>query len=133
MRAVSAGEEPEVVLPLLLARLIDAVVLRPETLQLLVIAFIDLRWKAQSVLSDQLMPGLAALNRYLAINIEKGKLRANDPSILTAALASSVLVQPQLSRLIGDVPQYTNRRAAINAYTRFWLDLLLPYSSRTAE
>lgn len=125
MRAIAAGDEPEVVLPLILTKIIDAVTLQPEALQLLVTAFIDLRWKAQSMVSDQLLPSLTALNRYLAINIENGKLRADSSSILTAALASSVLVQPELGRLLGEVPKYSNRREAINAYSRFWLDLLL--------
>lgn len=132
MSAVNTGAEPEVVLPLFLARIIDAVILRPESLRLIITAFIDLRWKAESALSDQLLPGFEALNRYLAINIKNGKMRANDPSILTAALVSSVLVHPELGRLLGGEPQYTNRREAISAYSGFWLNLLLPFPSRNS-
>lgn len=126
MNGLLISEEPRVVLPLILAQLVDTTLLKPELLRLLAIAFIELRWKAEDICTKYLVPCFAALNRYFEANIANGKLRSLDPSLLVAALASSVMVHPEIGRLLGNVPAFADRRQAIRAYSRFWLDLLIP-------
>jgi AcrR family transcriptional regulator len=133
------SDEPQVVLPLILDLLVDTALLRPELLRLLAIAFIELRWKAEMILTKHLTPFFAVVSRYLEANIAKGKLRPLDPALLTAALASSVMVHPEIGRLLGNAPAYSDRKQAIRAYTQFWMDLLVtgagqsPNSSSTRE
>jgi AcrR family transcriptional regulator len=119
-------EDPRIVLPLILSQLVDTALLKPELLRLLAIAFIELRWKAEDICTRYLAPGFSALSRYFEANIANGKLRSLDPSLLAAAFASSVMVHPEIGRLLGNVPAFADRRQAIRAYTRFWLDLLVP-------
>jgi len=45
------------------------------------------------------------------------------------ALAMTVIVNPELSRLIsGTPPPHSDSRDAVRAYTKFWLDILVPQS-----
>jgi AcrR family transcriptional regulator len=127
LSGITDGASPELVLPQIFAQLVDTAILRPELLRLIAVAFIELRWKAASVCYEYLSPIFSAVNRYLASNIESGKMRRMDPSLLTAALASSVMVHPEFTKLIaGAPPPYSDSREAIQVYTRFWLDVLLP-------
>lgn len=127
LAGISDGAGPEVVLPQIFAQLVDTAILRPELLRLIAVAFIELRWKAAEVCHEYLSPMFSAVNRYLARNIENGNLRNVDPSLLTAALATSVMIHPEFTKLIaGAPPPYSDSRQAIQVYTRFWLDVLVP-------
>ncbi|MFP5211418.1 MAG: TetR/AcrR family transcriptional regulator [Acidobacteriota bacterium] len=118
---------PEVILPQILAQFVDMAILRPELLRLIAVAFIELHWKAATVCHEHLSPIFTTVNHYLAINIEKGKLRNLDPSLVTAALAVTVMVHPEFSKLItGASPPYSGSKDAIRAYAKFWLDVLVP-------
>ena len=118
---------PEVILPQILAQFVDMAILRPELLRLIAVAFIELHWKAAAVCHEHLSPIFTTVNHYLAINIEKGKLRNLDSSLVTAALAVTVMVHPEFSKLItGAPPPYSGSKDAIRAYTKFWLDVLVP-------
>lgn len=125
--------EPQVILPLVLAQLVDTAILKPELLRLIAVAFIELRGKAEAVCSEYLSPALSAVNRYLANNMKNGKLRALDSSLVTSALVATVMVHPELSKLITGVPPlYADRKEAIRAYSKFWTDvLLLPAADRS--
>ena len=126
LSGIADGAGPEVVLPQIFAQWVDTAILRPELLRLIAVAFIELRWKAADVCYEYLSPIFSAVNHYLARNIENGKLRNVDPSLLTAALATSVMVHPEFTKLIADAPQpYSDSREAIQVYTRFWLDVLI--------
>lgn len=120
---------PEIVLPQILSLLVDAVTFKSESLCLIAVALIELRWKAETICHEHLSPIFSAFRRYLALNIESGKVRNLDPSMITAALGMIVLVHPELSRLIsGGPPPHSDSREAIRAYTKFWLDVLVPLS-----
>jgi len=124
---ISERASPEVILPQILAQFVDMAILRPELLRLIAVAFIELHWKAASVCHEHLSPIFSTVNHYLAVNIESGKLRNLDSSLVTAALAMTVMVQPEFSKLItGAPPPYSGSRDAIRAYTKFWLDVLVP-------
>jgi AcrR family transcriptional regulator len=122
-------EEPRVVLPLIIAQLVDTAILRPELIRLVAIAFIELHWKPETVVTQYLSPSFDAVNSYLAANIEKGKMRALNVTLLTAAIASSVILHPELEKLIGGAAQYVNRKETVHAYTKFWMELLVPSQS----
>lgn len=127
LSGITGGASPEVVLPQILTQLVDTAILKPELLRLIAVAFIELRWKAATVCYEYLSPIFSAVNRYLASNIECGKLRKVDPSLLTAALATTVMLHPEFTKLIAGVPPpYSDSREAIQVYTKFWLEVLVP-------
>lgn len=138
LAGITESASPEIVLPQLLAQLVDTAILRPELLRLIAVAFIELRWKAAAVCYEHLSPIFSTVNGYLARNIESGKLRNLDSSLVTAALATTVMVHPEFSKLIaGASPPYSDSREAIQVYTKFWLDVLVPpelaHSKRHAQ
>jgi AcrR family transcriptional regulator len=127
--AMAECEAPEVVLPRVLALLVETVTFKPQLLCLIAVALIELRWKAESICQQHLSPAFAAFSRYLARNIETGRIRNLDPRMITSALAMTVIVDPDLSRLIsGAPPPHPDSRDAVRAYTKFWLDVLTPHS-----
>jgi AcrR family transcriptional regulator len=118
---------PEVVLPKLFGCLVGTITFKSQVLPLIAVAMIELRWKAESVCRVQLAPIFADFNRYLEMSIENGRIRNLDPVMITAALGMTALVHPLLSRLLtGGPPPHSDNRAAIRAYTNFWLDVLTP-------
>lgn len=124
---IAESADPEVVLPQIFAQLVDTAILRPELPRLIAVAFIELRWKAASICYEHLSPIFSAVSHYLARNIERGKLRSVDPALLTAALATTVIVHPEFSKLIPGAPSpYSDTREAIQLYSKFWLDILIP-------
>ena len=65
------------------------------------------------------------------MNVQNGKARNLDPTMVTAALTTMVLVHPWLARLIdGGKTSYSDDQDAYRAYTRFWLDVLSPRTPR---
>jgi AcrR family transcriptional regulator len=132
---IAGCEAPEVVLPQILTLLVETVTYKPQLLCLVAVAMIELRWKAESICHEHLSPIFGTFNRYLAKNIESGKIRNLDPRMVTSALAMTVMVNPELSRLItGSPPPHSDSRDAVKAYTKFWLDVLIPHSiNRTRD
>lgn len=129
--SIAGGGAPEIVLPQILSLLVDTVTFRPQTLCLIAVALIELRWKAEAICHQHLSPIFAMFNQYLAKSIGNGRIRDLDPGMITSALAMTVMVHPELSRLItGTAPPYTDNRDAVRAYTKFWLEVLTPHSTR---
>lgn len=117
--------DPEVVFPQILGQLVDTLIRDPESLNLIAVAFIELRWKAEAFCFEYLGPLFAAVHGYMAMSIEAGRLRKFDPSMATAALAAMVMVHSRMSRLISGGPApYADSREAVQAYSKFWLSLL---------
>ncbi len=120
-------ESPEIVLPQLIAELVDTAILNPEILRLVGVAFIELQWKAGSVCREQLSSNFSAVMNYLRINIERGKLRNLDPAMITAALCLTVFAHFEIARFVGDrVPPSSDSRDAIRSCSKFWLEVLIP-------
>jgi AcrR family transcriptional regulator len=120
-------DPPEIVLPKILALLADTGSYKPELLRLITVAFLELHWKAEVFGNEYLSPLLSQISRYLETNIQHGKLRRLDPTILTTALVMTTLMHPGISRLINHKnPIYQNSPEAGRAHARFWLDLLAP-------
>jgi AcrR family transcriptional regulator len=124
---LQANRGPEVVLPRLVAQVIDTTILNPELLRLIAVASMEMRGKATTVCGEYLSPILATINRYLGANIELGRLRILDPSLLTAAIVTTALMYPVVSEFInGDTAPPSKNRDTIRALSRFWIDALAP-------
>ena len=127
VEGIAQGQAPEVVLPKILEMLADLVSYRPELLRLISVAFVELEWKAEAFCQENLAPDLSAINHYFRMNIKSGRIRDLDPTMLTAALMTTALVHPGISKLIeGKNPAYSNSLEASRAHARFWLELLAP-------
>ncbi len=127
LEGMSRGDDPEVVLPQILALLLDTVTFRPQTLCLIAVGLIEHRAKAQAICHQHLSPIFTVFHSYLTKNIEAGRIRELDPQMITSALAITVMMHPEISRLItGMLPPQTDTRVAVRAYTKFWLDVLAP-------
>ena len=125
MEGMSDGCGPEVILPKIVEFLSDILNFSPELLRLIAVAFVEMPWKADIFCEECLTPAFSAINKYLAIGVQNGKVRNLDPTMVTAALTAMVLVHPWLSRLIdGGKLSYSDNRDASRAYARFWLDVL---------
>jgi AcrR family transcriptional regulator len=123
----SEGETPEVVLPEIVCLLVDVATFSPELVRLIAVALLELRGPAVAVCREHLTPLFSAISDYLAKNIENGKVRNLNPSIVTAAIALTVIAQPELSKLVEGSPlSHLDGREAINEYSAFWLDVLVP-------
>lgn len=127
LTAMAEDPNPGVVLPKVFTQLMDATTLRPELLRLIVIAFIELPWKASAVLYEHLSPLISKVNEFIARGIESGRLRAANSSLVTAAMVTTAIGYPAIASMIAGIQiPYSDDREAIQAYSKFWLDLLVP-------
>lgn len=121
-------ESPEVMLPEIISVLVDIATLSPELVRLIAVALLELHGKGESICRENLTPLFSAIANYLSRTIESGKMRNLDPAIVTAAIALTVIGQPELSKLIeGHQQQPLHNREAISTYSNFWMDVLRPY------
>ena len=127
VEGMTDGDAPEVILPKIIEFLADILNYSPELLRLIAVALLEMQWKADIFCDECLSPAFSAIGKYLAMNVQNGRVRNLDPTMVTAALTTMVLVHPWLSRLIdGGKTSYSDDRDAGRAYTRFWLDVLSP-------
>jgi AcrR family transcriptional regulator len=127
LEGIRAGELPEVVLPQILELLADTVKYKPEVLRLIAVAILELEGKGEALCRDLVAPLFSEISRYLASSVEKGEVVEVDPTLLAASLMAMVLIHPQLSKLSeGGGPSFADRRDAVHAYSKFWLDVLSP-------
>jgi AcrR family transcriptional regulator len=123
----SEAETPEVVLPELVCLLVDVATFSPELVRLIAVALLELRGPAVAVCREHLTPLFSAISDYLTRNIETGKVRNLNPAIVAAAIALTVIAQPELSKLVEGSPlSQLDGREAINEYSAFWLNVLVP-------
>ena len=127
LKGIVQCDSPEVVLPKIIEMLADTVNYRPELLRLIAVAFIELHTKPEDFCQEILSPVFSTINHYWEMNIRSGRIRNLDPTILTSALMMTVLTHPGISSLIhGGKPRYSNSLEEQRAYSKFWLDLLIP-------
>jgi AcrR family transcriptional regulator len=127
LEKISECDTPEVVLPQILSHFVDAAIVSPELLRLIAIAFLEVRGKAEEVCREHLAPLFSTITEYLQANIVSGRVRHLDPTILTAAIALTVIAQPELAKVIqGFGLSKLDSRRAIVEYTNFWLGALVP-------
>jgi AcrR family transcriptional regulator len=115
----------QVVLPKILDLLTDVASYKPELLQMISVAFLELHWKVEQFGNEYLSPILSEISRYLEASIKNGTIRGSDATILTAALTMTTFIHPEVFRLINPGKSgYRNSHDAAHAYSEFWLDLL---------
>jgi AcrR family transcriptional regulator len=126
-KGLTQGDAPEVVLPKIIEMLANLVSYTPELLRLIAVAFVEMPEKTDEFCQEQLSPIFSAINHYLKMNIQSGKIRDLDSTMLTSALMMTVLTHPEIYNLIdGSKPVYSNRLEAHRVYARFWLNLIVP-------
>ena len=126
------GESPEVILPKILEVLTETVSNRSEALRLIAIAYVELNANAEAHCKDLLVPFFLQISQYLANSVAKGEVLEVDPSLLTSSLMAMVLIHPQLAKLtVGHSDQTMDTRGTVTAYSKFWLDILIPRSPAT--
>ncbi len=123
-------ESPELMLPEIISVLVDVVALSPDLMRLIAVALLELRGRAETMCRENLSPLFTAITRYLTRTIESGQIRNVDPAMVTAAIALTVIAQPELARLIeGNAPAPRGVREAIDTYSSFWMNVLIPAPS----
>jgi AcrR family transcriptional regulator len=121
------GVPLEIVLPKIIEFLTDILNYSPELLRLIAVAMLEMQWKADLFCDECLAPPFRAISKYLATVTENENVRKVDPTMVTAAMTTMVLVYPWLARHTSPgESRYPDSRAAERAYTSFWLDVLAP-------
>jgi hypothetical protein len=124
---MAESEAPEIILPKIIEFIADILNYSPELLRLIAVALLEMQWKADVFCDECLSPAFSAISKYLTLNVQNGRVRSLDPTMVTAALTTMVLVHPWVSRhSSSEKTVYTDSRAAARAYTTFWLDVLAP-------
>jgi AcrR family transcriptional regulator len=124
---MTGGDAPEIVLPRIFEFLGDILNYSPELLRLIAVAMLELQFKADTFCDEFLSPAYAAISKYLELSVRNGKIRKLDPTMVSAALTTMVLVHPWLSRLIDGAQQpYSDDRDVGRVYSQFWLEVLSP-------
>jgi AcrR family transcriptional regulator len=129
---LAQGAHPEIVVPLIVELLVRVVAGQPELIRLLNVGYLELRPRMERVYHERLAPLFAAISSYLA-GRDGGNsgLRKKDPYITTAAVASTILTHSGIYRLItGNAEPYASVHEAIQAYSDYWLDTLLPENAQ---
>jgi TetR/AcrR family transcriptional repressor of mexJK operon len=122
----SRNQNPEVRLPEIVCVLVDIVTYCPEMMRLIAVALVELRGPAEEICRENLTPLFTAISDYLTRSIESGTIRTLNPAIVTTALALTVIMQPELSKIFGSNPlSQLSGREAINRYSEFWLEVLV--------
>lgn len=133
LKDLKAGESLGVALPKILEQLAETANCQPEIIRLIAVAFVELQGKAEAICRDLISPLFSEIAQYLAVSVEKGEVVDVDPCLLACSLMSMVLVQPQLSRLIGVAKEERyESREAVSLYSKFWLVVLSPRLSISA-
>jgi AcrR family transcriptional regulator len=129
--ALAGGHGPDEVVPEIVSMLVDTIVFRPDLVRLMAVAFLELGWKASSICNEYITPLILVIGEYFKTSIETGKMRNLDPTMVLAALGMTVMIHPEVSRLVrGGLPPHSDRGEAIEAYTKFWMDVLAPPGPR---
>ncbi len=125
--SLEADENPEVVLPGIVALLVNAVRNQPEMLRLLYLSLFELEDGAERILRKHLAQVFEPLQKYLARCVAKGLIRDLEPGVAALGLAASVAAHQNLQQVLTlDEMVYTSTESAIAAYSRFWMKAMLP-------
>jgi AcrR family transcriptional regulator len=127
LKNIEADAGPDVVLPQFLAQVVDVTILNPDLLRLMAVAFLERRSKAREICLESFKPFLATINRYLAMQIEGGKLKTLEPTLITAAIVAMAWMHPVILEFNGgDAAPHSSNRNTIRALSQFWIDALTP-------
>jgi len=124
---LEADETPEIVLPRIVALLVEAIQNQPEMLRLLYLSLFELEDGAERILRKHLAQVFEPLQNYLARCAAKGLIRDLEPGVAALGLAASVAAHQNLKQVLSlDEVVYTSTESAVAAYSQFWMKAMLP-------
>jgi AcrR family transcriptional regulator len=134
VQGISRNDALEVVLPKIVDLIADTAAFRPELPRLIAVAYLELNWKAEAFCREKISPVLATIHDYLVQCAKQGQMRVPDPTMTMTALIATVLLHPGLSKLIvGPKASASESKKTARAYTKFWLELLVPRPTTPQE
>jgi AcrR family transcriptional regulator len=124
--SLAADDAPAVVVPLLVAFLLDNLNHQPDLRRLLHVAAFELP-EANKMIREHLGPIFDMVCAYFKRCAEKGTMRDLEPSLATLGLMGAVTAHHGLCLLFtGHPPPYGDDQEALSAYVVLWLNGLLP-------
>lgn len=115
--------DPNVIVPMLAAFMVENLAEHPELVRLLYVARFELPG-AEQVFREHLGPIFDAINAYFSRCAAKGLIRDLDPTIATLGLAGTVSAHLDLYQLFTGKEAPGDARNAAPAYAEFWLNAL---------
>jgi AcrR family transcriptional regulator len=129
----SRNATTEMFLRRILNLLFDTATFNPELVRLIAVALLEVRGRAQDVCREHMTPIFKTITSYLQVNIDEGRVRNLNPSIMAMGIALTIFAQPELAKVIqGCALSNMDSREAMDAYTEFWLGTLLPSEQERA-
>jgi AcrR family transcriptional regulator len=126
-RKLAQDVDPETGLPLIVQFAVETAAYQPEVIRLLRFSVMELRPGAERIYRTQLGPIFCSIVGYFERCSARGALRDVDASIVTVSLFATALSHEALQKLFtGESAPYANTEQVVSAYSRFWLELLLP-------
>ncbi len=124
--SLASDDAPTIVVPLLVAFLLDNLNSQPQLRRLLHVAAFELP-ESNQMIREHLGPIFDMVCAYFKRCAEKGTMRNVEPSLATLGLMGAVTAHHSLCLLFteGD-PPYPNHQQALSAYAVLWLNGLLP-------
>src|ERR1039458_10716723 len=104
LEGLAEAEAPEIILPKIIEFLTDILNYSPELLRLIAVAMLEMQWKADIFCDECLSPFFTAINKYMSAHVQSNRIRNLDPTMVTAALTTMVLVHPWLARHTAQEP-----------------------------
>jgi len=124
--SLAEDEDPAVVLPKIVASLLDVLTTQPQLQRLLHVAGFELP-ETRQMIQDHFAPIFDVLTSYFRRGAEKGNMRDVEPSLTAFGLLGTVLAHHQfregLTKGCGFPPDIEGATAA---YASLWLHALLP-------
>jgi AcrR family transcriptional regulator len=124
--SLASDDAPIVVVPLLVAFLLDNLIHQPQLRRLLHVAAFELP-DADKMVREHLGPIFDMVCAYFKRCAEKGTMRNIDPSLATLGLMGAITAHQGLCLLFTEKePTCANEEQALSAYSVLWLHGLLP-------
>ncbi|HTR25354.1 MAG TPA: TetR/AcrR family transcriptional regulator [Terriglobales bacterium] len=126
--SLAGKEEPSLVVPKLVAFLLDSLLEQPELYRLLHVAAFELPG-ANKIIREHLGPIFDAVAAYFERCVERGIIHPVEASLPTLGILGTVVAHSNLHALVsGALPVFEDREAKANAYASLWLRALMPDS-----
>jgi AcrR family transcriptional regulator len=123
--SLASDDAPTIVVPLLIAFIMDSLKNQPDLRRLLHVAAFELP-EADTMIREHLGPIFDMVCAYFERCAEKGIMRDVAPSLAALGLLGAITAHQSLYQLFnGKEPPYRNDEEALCAYTLLWLNGLL--------
>jgi AcrR family transcriptional regulator len=129
--SLAANEDPAVVLPRIVATLLNTLAAQPQLQRLLHVASFELP-ETRQMIQGHFGPIFDELTSYFKRSAEKGSIRDVEPSLTTLGLFGTVLAHHQFCKIL--TTEYCfppDIEGATAAYASLWLHALVPELSPT--